>query len=70
MFLRVDLQGLGGAQRRHWVASPQFQIRFPEERIDKRPNMAHRVGAPGRPVDQFACPIDFAQLPHGHGEER
>ena len=69
VFSRDGLQSLGRAQRRQGVATPDFQIRIPEERIGNRPDVADLGRAPGRRVDQFACAFDLAQLPHGRGEE-
>src|SRR5271165_3002428 len=40
VFPRERLQSLGRAQRRQGIATPDFQIRFPEERIGKRPDVA------------------------------
>ena len=49
VFSRDELQSLGRAQRRHGVAAPDFQIRFPEERIGNRRDVTDLGRAPGCP---------------------
>ena len=39
IFSRDGLQSLSRAQRRHGIATPDFQIRLPEERIANRPGV-------------------------------
>ena len=47
LFSRDELQSLGRPQRRHGIATPDFQIRLPEERIDNRPDVTELGRAPG-----------------------
>ena len=70
MFSRDALKSFGGAQRRQGVASPDFEIRFPEERHGDRPDVAGLGRSSCCCVYQFPCAFDLTQLPHGRGEER
>ena len=65
VFPSERLQDLGRPQRRQRIATPDFQIRFPEKRIGKRPDVADLGCTLGCPVDQLACAFQLSQLPHG-----
>ena len=68
MLSRDDLQSLGRAQRRQGVATPEFQIRFPEEGICDRADVTGVSRAASRKVDQFTRAFELTQLPHGRSE--
>ena len=57
--LALGLQSLGRAQRRQGIATPDFQIRFPEEHIGDRPRLAdlrRALGCPARSILEHLRP--------------
>ena len=69
IFSRQRLQRLGRAERCQWVATPDFQIRLIEQRLENLRGASHLGRAPCRCVAQSARAFELAQLPHDQGEE-
>ena len=69
VLLAEALQGLRRDQRCGGVSAQDFELEFPIERTGHRGSVAELASAADRLIDQFAGAYDFAQLPHGHGED-
>src|SRR4029077_12112007 len=57
------IQGLGRAQRGGRVATVEFELGFPRERMSHRWGVPEFFSPPVGLVDQFSRAIDLAQLP-------
>src|ERR1700722_4098184 len=64
-----SLQGLGCAQCGGGITAQGFETGWPEERMCHRRGVGEGSRALVHLIDQFARALDFAQLPHRHGED-